>query len=123
MGKLGDIGVKTTHLDDVIDILNHSNKIKLPKNYDEHRVYYRTKDGWTPADTYTRNPANHKPCTTHPAPEIGTSFVLEPFSFTWRNVRNYYGDNHKIFDQLLDSMSRDREAAEPSVGTDNDIFC
>ncbi len=120
MGKLGDIGVKTTHLDDVIDILNHSNKINLPKNYEKHCIYYRTKDGWTSVNKDARNLVNHKPCTKHPAQNL---FVLEPFSFTWRNVRNYYGDsNREMFDQLL-VMLRDRETAELSIGTENENFC
>ena len=118
MGIPGDIGVKTTHAEEVIDILTRQKKIQKPKNYEKHHVYYRTNShGWAPADKGRK--ANNIPRTTHP--EKGTAFALEVYSFTWRNVTNYYSNNNrKIFVQL-DSTPRDREAVELSIGTGNGI--
>ena len=118
MGQPGDIGDKTTHEEEVVDILTRRRKIQKPKHYEEHHVYYRTNSHrWAPADKGRK--ANNIPYTTHP--EIGTAFALEVYSFTWRNVTNYYSNNNrKIFVQL-DSTPRDREAVELSIGTGNGI--
>jgi hypothetical protein len=119
MGDLGDIGVETTHEEEVIDILNHTNKIQRPKNDQKHHVYYKASRGWKRVDKGRRG--YDIPCTKHPI--IGTLIVLEVFSFTWRNVRNYYGNsNRKIFDQL-DSTPQDRGAVELSTGMGNGNSC
>ena len=84
MGEIGDIGVKSSDTQEVIDTLNFGRSIERPKNYEKHQVYYKTEDGWRHADK--RRHSNNKPYTRHP--EISLYF-LDDFSFTWRNARNY----------------------------------
>lgn len=45
--------------------------------------------------------------------------VLEVFSFTWRHVRNYYGDSSCIIFDQLDSTPQDQEAVKLSIGKGN----
>jgi hypothetical protein len=116
MGNLGDIGVETTHPQEVENILN-KNKMERPKNYEKHHVYYKTEGGWTPADESRNNKG--RPNSTHP--KLGRSFVLEVWSFTWRHVRHYYSDHNPILDQL-DSTPRDREIVGPFAGMGNECF-
>ena len=109
MGNIGDIGVETTHPQEVENILN-SNRIDRPKNHEKHHVYYKDEDGWTPADEGRNN--NARPNTTHPRIR---SFVLEIYTFTWRPVKHYGSNHNPIFDQL-DSTPRDRELVGQSAG-------
>lgn len=112
VGELGDIYVKTTHAQEVKDILTLKKKIEQPKNYKEHHVYYRADDGWNLADS-TRRDSNGIPCTKHPDSGI-KRIALEVFSFTWRHDRNYYNGNNR---GILDSI---RETVKLSIGTGNE---
>ena len=115
MGHIGDIGVETTHPQEVENILN-SNRIERPRNYEKHHVYYKDEDGWTPADERRNN--NARPMSTHPKIR---SFVLEFYTFSWRPAKHYGLNHNPIFDQL-DSKPRDRELVRLSAGMGNGYF-
>lgn len=100
VGEIGDIGVESSHTQDVIYALNFQHKIEPPKNYEKHQVYYKDKDGWKHADK--RRHDNGKPYTKHP--EISLYF-LDDFSFTWRNARNYSASSKRGRSKQLDSTS------------------
>lgn len=101
VGKIGDIGVESSHTQDVIDTLKSSRrKIEQPKNYEKHQVYYKAEDGWRPADK--RRHDNGKPYTRHPK---FSTFFLDDCSFTWRHARNYYPHSKRGGSKRLDSTS------------------
>jgi hypothetical protein len=114
-GKIGDIGVESSHTQEVIDTLNsQKRRIEPTKNYEKHQVYYKTKDGWRHADK--RRHDNGRPYTRHP--EISVYF-LDDCSFTWRNARNYYPHSNRGGSKRLDSTSGggDHNAVELGDGT------
>jgi hypothetical protein len=111
VGDIGDIGVESSDIQEVIDTLNFQHRIERPKNYEKHQVYYKTEDGWRHADKRRRD--NGKPYTRHPKISV---YFLDDFSFTWRNARNYSPSTRS---KRLNSTSRkgDCDAVELDHGT------
>jgi hypothetical protein len=116
-GNVGDIFVKTTHGEEVVNALNLGSNLKInrPANYEQHHIYYKTENGWMPADARRRDD-NGKPYTKHPS--LKSSVLLDDFVFRWRSVRSYHGTNREIPNQ-----PRDGKSVELSRGMWNGNFC